>query len=192
MTDRERTLLILLVVVAVGIFGRYLLLPAWQEYRAVGERVRANVERIRRARRRISRLGSLTAETRRIEARLQRLRKRFPSRGEFHALMARLEEQARAAGIAGDRIAGFERTGTRDWDYVRTRIVRARFRGLSLDQVVRLLWRFNRRIPRLRVKSFDRFHLTMDRREGDRRFDLQFDLMVYTLKTSIPPPVTGD
>lgn len=192
MTGRERTLLILLVVVAVGVFGRYLLVPAWREYRALGERVRANVERIRRARRQVSRLGSLTAETRRIRARLERLRKRFPSRGEFHALMARLEEEARAAGIAGDRIAGFERGGTRNREYVRTRIVRARFRGLRLDQVVRLLWRFNRRIPRLRVKSFDRFHLTMDRRQRSRRFDLQFDLVVYTLKSSIPAPVTGN
>lgn len=192
MTDREWTLLVLLVVVAAGVLGRYILVPAWREYRALGERVRANVERIRRARRQVSGLGSLTEETRRLEARLERLRKRFPSRGEFHALMARLEEQARAAGIAGDRIAGFERTGTRDREYVRTRIVRARFRGLRLDQVVRLLWRFNRRIPRLRVKSFDRFHLKMDRGEGAPRFDLQFDLVVYTLTSSIPASVAGN
>lgn len=192
MTDRERTLLVLLVVVAVGVLGRYLVVPAWREYRAMEERVRSNVERIRRARRRTSRLGPLTTETRRLRARLERLRQRFPSRGEFHPLMARLEEQARAAGIAGDRIVGFERTETRDRDYVRTRVVRARFRGLSLGEVVRLLWRFNRRIPGLRVKSYDRFQLKMDRREADRRFDLQFDLMVHTLKSSIPPPVTAN
>lgn len=192
MTDREQNLVILLVIVLTGGAVWYVLLPLWHDYWTLGERVRDNVLRIRRARRKISRLGALEEDIRRIRDRLRRSRRKFPDHGEFYGLMARLEEQARAAGLPEKNIVAFERTGSRERRFVRARVVRARFRELRLEQVARLLWHFRTRIPRLRVMSFDRFTLeTVSRRESPR-FNVSFDLVVYTLKSSSPGVEVSD
>lgn len=192
MTDRERNLVILLGIVLAGGALWYFLLPLWHDYWTLGERVRDNVLRIRRARRKISRLGALEEDTRRMRDRFRRSRRKFPVHGEFYALMARLEEQARAAGLPEKKIVAFERTGSRDRRFVRKRIVRARFRELRLEQVARLLWRFRTRIPRLRVMSFDRFTLEAVPRRESPRFNVSFDLVVYTLKSSSPGVEVSD
>lgn len=182
MTEREQNFVILLVIVLAGSSVWYFLVPLWNDYWTLGDRVRRNVLRIRRARRTVSELGALQAEARQMRDRLIQYRGKFPRHDEFYELMARLEKQARAAGVAGEKIVAFERSGVRDRKFVTARRVRARFRDLRLEQVARLLWRFRRRIPRLRVKGFDRFTLETADRPGSERLDVRFDLIVYTLK----------
>lgn len=184
MTEREQNFVILLVIVLAGGITWYFLVPLWNDYWSLGNRVRENVLRLRRARRTVSELGSLREETRQLRDRLIRYRRKFPQHGEFNALMARLEKQARAAGIAGEKIVAFERSAVRDRKFVTARRVRARFRDLRLQQVARLLWRFRRQIPRLRVKGFDRFTLEAADRKGSPKLNVRFDLVVYTLKAN--------
>lgn len=182
MNNRERNLLILLGVIVVGAGLWYFGLPLWNHYVSLDEKVASNVRKIRQAQQKVLGIEGLVEDLREIRGRLRRVRQQLPEQGEFYSLMARLEEEARQVGISEDKIVTFERTGTRDRQFVREMVVRAQFRDLTLDQITRLLWRFNTRVPRLQVKSFDRFNLSMKRTDDGQRFDLRFDLLVYTLR----------
>lgn len=187
MNNRERNLLILLGVIVVGAGLWYFGLPLWNHYVSLDEKVASNVRKIRQAQQKVLGIEGLVEDLREIRGRLRRVRQQLPEQGEFYSLMARLEEEARQVGISEDKIVTFERTGTRDRQFVREMVVRAQFRDLTLDQITRLLWRFNTRVPRLQVKSFDRFNLSMKRTDDGQRFDLRFDLLVYTLRPSDAP-----
>ena len=183
MQQREKYLLIsfCLLVTFAGIW--YWVLPTYQRYVALEQSIQENIRQIRTAQTEASQLSNLVGEIKRKKSRLKAMKRRFPPEGRFNQLMSNLEEQALKAGISERKILEFNRGGVneRQDGMVREMTLQASFEGITMGQLADMLWRFDRMVTMVDVKSFKNFNMRKAESSGKFEFNVNLNLAVYIL-----------
>lgn len=184
MEDRERNLLILLGILGAGIGIWYYLLPMYNHYVSLEDKIKSNVEDIRDAQRKASRLKSLLSNLEDTKRKLKAAKQKLPEKGRFNELMSQLEEQAREAGIQDRQIITFNRGNSNQIKdgAVREMIIKANFVGIKMSQLTDMLWRFDNMVRMVDIKSFKNFNLKQVETDQGYVFNLNLNLSVYILE----------
>ena len=104
MEKRERVLLIVLCLAAVGAGVYYGYNYFWGNYVEWGKEIEQNVQRIEEAQRKAAQIEQLVEEVKVTTRELKEARRQLPQEGEFYTLLSNLESQARDAGIPDARV----------------------------------------------------------------------------------------
>jgi Tfp pilus assembly protein PilO len=180
MDRRERILVGLLAVAAVGAGIYYGYSYFWGNYVSWGQQIDENVQRIKEAQREASQIEQLVEDVINTRRELKKSRRRLPQQGEFYTLLAKLEQQARDAGIPDDKIITFSRSQTRSRGMVKVMGISAQFEQISLDQAVQMLWKFKNME---RLVDLNNFQMSpQETEEGGFVFNLNMTLNVYMLQ----------
>ncbi len=177
MEKREKILVGILLIIALGAGYFYLDLPFWENYLVWGQEIEENLQQIRVAQRRAAELDRLIEDYRQIQRELREAQRKLPEEGEFFELLASLEQEAERAGIPSRNIRSFERGAERTRDQVREMSIQAQFAEITIGQLARLLWSYDDLerlidIERLRVRPV----------RGKDSFNVDLELMVYMLR----------
>jgi len=180
---RERILLIILSVAAVGAGFYYGYTFFWGNYVAWGEQIEQNVQRIQEAQRKAAQIEQLVEEVKVTTRELKEARRQLPREGEFYTLLAELESQARKSGIPDDKIITFSRSQTQTDGMVRRMAISAKFQEIGLEETISMLWRFENM---QRLIDLQRFDLNPTQTDSNQFiFDLNLVLNVYMLQDEV-------
>lgn len=187
MRTRKRNLFLGFGTVLLALVVYYGLWPLVNHYRATLATLRSDVRELRRDRSLLRRAPQILERTRRTRSRLRRTLP--PVRGErtFSALLSRLEEQAHRAGIPDTGIDRINQVSGRTLGGLRERRVRARFRGITVEQFARLLGRFRTRPGPGTILRYEGADLRMDPRGRGRLKSVDLHLVLYGWTTRFPP-----
>lgn len=181
MEKREKILVGLLCVAAVGAGIYYGYSYFWGNYVSWGKQIDENVQRIKEAQREARQIEQLVEDVKTTRRELKKARRRLPEQGEFYTLLARLESLARdEAGIPSDNIITFSQSQTRSRGMVRVMGISAQFQQITLDQAVTMLWEFKNMERLIDLNSFQLS--PQETEEGNYVFNLNMTLNVYMLQ----------
>ncbi len=179
MEQREKYMLIFMIIAAIGAGFYYFVIPMWNDYFEWADEIEDNVQRIQEAQRQAQRLDDLKAEVTEIRREFVRARRRLPAEGEFFDLLAQLEQEARNSGIEDEQIRTFSRGAVRDRDIVQVMSIDADFEEIAMSSLIEMLWRY-RNMERL--IDIDSIGLSKTGPEGESLFDVNLTLNVYILR----------
>ncbi|MGM0380820.1 MAG: type 4a pilus biogenesis protein PilO [bacterium] len=180
MEQREKYMLIGLVVAAVGAGAYYFVIPMWNQYFSWADEIDENVQRIKEAQRQAGRLEDLKEEVTQTRREFVRARRRLPPEGEFFNLLAQLEDEARNSGIEDEQIRTFSRGSVRDRDMVQVMSIEASFENITLGNLTEVLWRY-RNMERL--IDIDSISLQKSGEDSESIFSVSLTLNVYILRS---------
>lgn len=184
MEERERNLLLLLGVAALGAGFYYVVLPMYYEYGNLKSKIESNVNEIQSAQTQAAQLQSLVKELEDTKRKLKKAKQKLPDRGKFRELMTALESQARQAGIPDRKILEFSQGGvsTIEDGLVEEMVISAQFDSISMQHLVEMLWRFDNMIRMLDIKSFRSFDLQRVQVEDQFFYNVNMKMTVYILR----------
>lgn len=180
MEKRERFLLIILCIAAVGAGFYYGYTVFWRNYLVWGEQIQQNVQKIREAQRKAAQIQQLVEEVKVTTRELKEARRQLPREGEFYSLLAKLETEARNSGIPDEKIITFSRTQTQTDGIVRKMAVSAQFQEIGLKETISMLWHFENMERLIDLQKFDLNPVKTD--SNQVIFDLNLVLNVYMLR----------
>ena len=177
MEQREKVMLIGLVIASLVVGYYYVIGPAWEEYVERGEEIEQNVERIREAQARARGLEELIDEYEEIQKQLLEAERRLPEGGEFLELIVELENEAEAAGISSENIRTFDEGPIEERDEVVSMGIIAAFDNITIGELTRMLWRFNE-MERL----VDIIDIDITPTDDPDEYDVSLELAAYMLE----------
>lgn len=193
MQKRERYLLISFCVLVTFVGIWYWVLPTYQRYVELDRSIQNNINQVRAAQTEASQLSNLLEDIKGKKRRLKAMKRRFPEEGRFNQLMSNLEEQALKAGISERKILEFNRGGVNELreGMVREMTLQASFEGITMGQLTDMLWRFDKMVTMVDVKSFKNFNMRKSESSGEFQFNVNLNLAVYILDERIEEAGSG-
>lgn len=181
MEKREKILVGFLCVAAVGAGIWYGYTYFWGNYTDWGQQITENVQKIEEAQRKAAQIEQLVGDVKTTTKDLKYARRQLPEQGEFYTLLAKLEQEARDAGISDDKIITFSRSQTRSRGLVQAMSISAEFQEINLAQTISMLWRFDNMERLIDLKSFQ-IRPNTSEEQNQFIFDLSMTINVYMLQ----------
>ncbi|GEM_PF-7085808 len=177
MEQREKVMLIGLIIAALVVGYYYVIGPGWEEYVERGEEIEQNVERIREAQARARGLEELIEEFEEIQKQLLEAQRRLPEGGEFLELIVALEREAEASGISSGNIITFDEGPIEERGEVVSMGIIAVFENITIGELSQMLWRFNE-MERL----IDIIEIEITPSDEQDTYDVSLELAAYMLE----------
>ncbi|MFP4687117.1 MAG: type 4a pilus biogenesis protein PilO [bacterium] len=179
MEQREKVMLIVMAILAVGAGVYYIIMPRWEEYNNWEEEIETNVQKIREAQRRAAELEGLVEEVIKTKEDFKEARRRLPEGDDFLNLLSELERQARRAGIEDENILTFSRGNIETRGMVDVRSIEAQFQNITMASISDMLWRFDNLERLVDVRDIS---IAGTENEDGTRFNVSLILNVYILQ----------
>lgn len=181
MEERERNLVMILGVSLALAFAWYWVIPTYNRYVKLEDKIESNVKQVRSAQRKASQLEQLVDKLKGTKKELKAAKQKLPEKGRFNELMSTLEQQARASGIDQRKIVEFNRGSKNKLQngLVRELTIKTRFQNISMGQMIEMLWRFDKLVRMVDVNNFQNHNLQITEDGEGFRFNLNLNLSVY-------------
>ncbi len=179
MEQREKVMVIVMAILAVGAAIYYVVMPRWEQYNNWEAEIETNVQKIIEAQRRAAELEGLVEDVIKTKKDFKIAQRRLPEGDDFLNLLSELESQARSSNIKDENIITFSRGGIQTRGMVDIRSINAQFQTIKMASLTDMLWRFDN-LERL----VDVQNISIDRAETEEgiRFNVNLTLNVYILQ----------